>query len=215
MNQIDRKSGLGSIDVGPSKDEIHKRNKMGAAPSGPQEIPHDKANVSASKASPRPSPRKPISKPVNSSEHRVLTNADIAEIRRVLLSEDKRIARQSDLVSLHKSLVESLRILGAGLGDRTAKAAAEDREEISKRIEEMSKSVNEMEGMLRIELGPEMSRQIEAGLDRRAPVPAHRARVRPGWILMICVAFLAGVFLAPELRPTMDLAISEIAERFF
>jgi len=131
----------------------------------------------------------------------ILKPVDARLIARALNEGPAKVAQQGDLVKMHKSRVESMRRLGAGIGDQVAQDAASEREALSARIDGMERAVNGMEAVLRIQLTPEIQSMIDEALARRTQPSGRRRALRQVALAVLVLASLAaGAMFSEELR---------------
>lgn len=118
-----------------------------------------------------------------------------------------RPASQQDLIELHKRFVTMFTTLNEGLSD-TAKARAEkDRAEMDVKIEGLETSLNSLEGMLRIELVPQIRSLIGEEISQKPPMKRQQFRrvLGVGVICAVCV------FIGAEFSEQVGEVVSRIA----
>lgn len=131
--------------------------------------------------------------------------SDAESLKRFLTEGKGALARQADLIEMHRRLVEQMRVLGQGIAEIEDRKAAEDRRVLVERLDEVEKAVNTMEGALRIELPALLQETVDAAVararPRRSPVLAAG-----GVLALVAAGFLAGVVVAPRLGDTEGVA---------
>ena len=109
-------------------------------------------------------------------------------------------ALKRDLVELHRRIVTMFTTLNKGLAEGSERKAAEDRAEITARLDRMEEAVNKMEGILRIEMAPQIRAIVQEELeDQRLTVPSVRM-VWLGRMLMLGGALAFGVVFADQIQ---------------
>lgn len=78
----------------------------------------------------------------------------MAGLLATLLEGENAVAKRKDIGELHKRLITALTTMNSGLSEAQAMRVAEDRKQISEKLEEVERAINSMEGALRIELEP-------------------------------------------------------------
>lgn len=187
--------------TGP-RSEVEEAEAVETAP--PPRSPAAGGEVPRAEARPEGAPRKgaeAAASPSVSASARAATSTvatDAENLKRFLTEGKGALARQADLIEMHRRLVEQMRVLGQGIAEIEERKAAEDRKALVARLDEVEKAVNTMEGALRIELPALLQETVDAAVARARP---HRpAVVRAGGVLILLVAaFAAGVVLAPRL----------------
>lgn len=116
----------------------------------------------------------------------------------------EKSATRGDLVDLHKRMVEMFSTLQDGLGKMSDQKAAKDRLEICEQLNEMERSVNTMEGMLRIEMVPQFRAVLNDALEERRI--GVQPRVRPIIVkgLFLLVGLGAGTFWSSEIMQMVN-----------
>lgn len=124
-------------------------------------------------------------------------------------------AQRGDIADLDKRLQRMFATLDKNVAERieaSTKANAAAQAQLSARVDALEHSVNSIEGLLRIELGPELQRTLDARLD------ARRVSVgRPRNAVLVALAALlgglvAGVVFQAEVTAAIEAAIAAVAE---
>lgn len=115
-----------------------------------------------------------------------LGEADALFLRNRLLDGEKALARQQDLVELHKRMVAMFATLNTGLGEQQDKKASQDREILSAKLDEMNRSVNGMEAAFRIELAPTIEKILHDAL--RSQAVAKRSFWKSSYVFVLALA---------------------------
>jgi len=118
-----------------------------------------------------------------------------------------RPASQQDLIELHKRFVAMFATLNEGLSDGATKRADKDRAEMDAKIEGLETSLNSLEGMLRIELVPQIRTLIGEEIGQKSPMK-RRFLGRLFGIGAICAAC---VFIGAEYSEQVGEMVSRIA----
>lgn len=123
-------------------------------------------------------------------------------------------ARQSDLVELHKRIVAMFTTLREGLGDQSEAKAARDRKEICERLDELEQSMNCMEGMLRIEMTPQIRSVLNEALEECNI--GVQSRWRGGFFraVLLTAGVVAGVVWSAEITQAATAATAFVMELF-
>ncbi len=122
------------------------------------------------------------------------------------------VATQSDLVELHKRIVALFSTLNKGLSETAMAKAAQDRAELSARIDSMEEAVNSMEGVLRIELAPHIRAVFHEEMEdqRRLAKPSFWT-----WVMRAGLAVglvLGGAFFTEEIQSLLELIRGYVAQ---
>lgn len=126
----------------------------------------------------------------------------------------ERPATRKDLVDLHNRLLKMVTTMDIGLRDTASQSAAKDREEIVQRLEDMTESVDSLEGVVRIEITPYFHKALNDVFEERNIGVQSRLGSRLFGIALIGLAFAAGVYFA---EPTLEawLGSLEYSKQFF
>ena len=135
-----------------------------------------------------------MNKPNASESFRTQRDTETATEEDQPAKPSKQVATRSDLVALHKRMVEMFSTLSDGLGESANQKAATDRLELCDRLDEMERSVNTMEGMLRIELLPQIDGVVSAALEKRNVGNSKKFKPITLNILIAAAAICAGVY---------------------
>ena len=139
---------------------------------------------------------------------RRLTDADLVAIKKFLVTGDQAIARQHDLVELHKRFVKMFETLTHGLGQMYTDKADKDRQMLVARLDDMEESVDKMEGALRIEFEPALRAAM-------ADVMAETAKPKRNWLrgAIIATALILGGILAGAVfqEPVRETTVSIVS----
>ena len=139
---------------------------------------------------------------------RRLTDADLVAIKKFLVTGDQAIARQHDLVELHKRFVKMFETLNHGLGQMYTDKADKDRQMLVARLDDMEESVDKMEGALRIEFEPALRAAM-------ADVMAETAKPKRNWLrgAIIATALILGGILAGAVfqEPVRETTVSIVS----
>ncbi|MEX0309020.1 MAG: hypothetical protein AB3N17_02120 [Tateyamaria sp.] len=110
---------------------------------------------------------------------RKLSDADAQFLHAALVDGEHAIARQKDMIELHKRIVAMFTTLNSGLGEQQSKKAEKDREILVAKLDEMGRAVNGMEAAFRIEMAPVLEQMFVNALETRLP------KRRSKWPLVI------------------------------
>lgn len=128
-----------------------------------------------------------------------ITKADAQFLQSVLVEGEQAIARQRDMVEMHKRIVSMFSTLKIGLSEQHAKKASEDRAALVQKLNKMESSVNGLEGALRIEMAPQLEQMLEVALDRRVPREKQRRFGLLGILMASIVSLAAGARYSVEI----------------
>lgn len=157
---------------------------------------NDFSAIADLKAAPDSKMRKSVAIPISG-----LTETDIREIRNALIQGEDSLARRKDIGEMHKRIVNMFSTLNQGLRESQDKKSAEDRVAIERRLEAMERSIDTMEGALRIELPPmlhEMIIEVTSAKKSNGMMPVSKITA----IVTFCIgvamgsAFSANIFNA-------------------
>lgn len=140
----------------------------------------------------------------------VLGEADAKLLHAVLIRGDQAVARQKDLIEMHKRLVNMFTTLKVGLGEQQARKAAQDRKALVQRLEEMERAVNGMEGVLRIEMAPQLEQMLDAALERRLPRPGRRRFRFVGLVLAVLAGLTLGTLYSEPIKQETIRAVAKL-----
>lgn len=118
-----------------------------------------------------------------------------------------RPASQQDLIELHKRFVTMFTTLNDGLSESAKKRAEQERAEMDAKIAGLESSLNSLEGMLRIELVPQIRSLIGEEIAHKSPVKRRLFRRVIG-ISLICGVC---VFLGATYSEQVSELVSRIA----
>jgi hypothetical protein len=156
-------------------------------------------------------PKSDFQNPVSAA---VLTGADAQLLHSALVKGEQAIARQKDMIEMHKRFVAMFTTLNTGLGEQQSRKAAEDRAVLVEKLESMEHAVNGMEGVLRIEMAPQLERMLDDALDRREPKQNPR-RFRVFWVILALIVGLAiGTLYSEKIEETSFQAMGRIGWNF-
>ncbi len=144
----------------------------------------------------------------------VLTEADIQSIRRALTQGEDSLAKRKDIGEMHKRIVAMFATLNQGLAESQDKKAADDRIAIERRLEAMERSIDTMEGALRIELPPmlqEMVIEVAAARNSGRAMPTSRIVM---WTVVFCIGMAIGSFLPTSIASAVTSIFSTTADAF-
>jgi hypothetical protein len=110
-----------------------------------------------------------------------------------------RPVRLGDLVALNRRLVELFTTLNEGLTQSATDKAAADRAALSARLDGMERTVDGLEGLLRIELDGRLRAVCEEIADRKAYARTGKRVSVLALVLALLVGLCAGVLIAPDL----------------
>ena len=113
---------------------------------------------------------------------------------------------QRDLVEFHKRVVEMFATLNQGLSDTALKKAAEDREEICKRVDEIEQAINSMEGLLRIELAPHIRTVLHEEMEDQRQLSRSRFGTLVTWAAAGTALLFIGAFFESEIKEFVTVA---------
>ncbi|MFX0543664.1 hypothetical protein ACEWPM_018455 [Roseovarius sp. S4756] len=140
-----------------------------------------------------------------------LTAADVQMIHKFLMSQEDGLARRGDLTELHKRIVQMLQTLSQAVGETITKKGADDRKELTARIDTLEDAVNRMEGALRIEFEPVLRKAMADVVAERA-MPKRRLGRQMFWTGVILTAGLAlGVAFHTELSGLAKQIVSVLS----
>lgn len=141
-----------------------------------------------------------------------LSNEDARQLKTALIAGDDPMAKRSDLVAMHKRLVEMNTTLGQGLNEAMAKQADATRKSVDGRIGNLEKSVNSIEGALRIELAPLLDRMVAEAVEARTPPARRPVRTTLAAVALIVVGVAIGTQFHDTVRSTATATGSYVAE---
>lgn len=205
MNQIDRTHNKAAAEHG-----FATRRKVAAdiaaepaASLMPETIP-EAETLNSSKPETGPSgPRRPM-----------LTKDDVAALHAGLLRGDHAIAQRRDLGELHRRTVEMFNTLKDDvIASRTAETSAQG-EKLAVRLEQVSKSVDSIDGAIRIELAPMIQSMIREVVQDSLPVAKAKSR-RGLWLVAgLIFGIVIGTVFAAHLTLAANFAVSEVTAVF-
>lgn len=108
-----------------------------------------------------------------------------------LTDGENALAKRKDIGELHKRMITALTTMNSGLSEAQAMRVAEDRKQISEKLDEVERAINSMEGALRIELEP-MLRNILIDATEQSHSPK---RSLPRIIVQTLAVFTLGLGL--------------------
>lgn len=133
------------------------------------------------------------------STQSILGETDIRKIHAALIKGDDSLARRKDLGEIYKRLVSMFTTFEHGISEMQATKASEDRAALVERLNEVERSVNSMEGALRIELEP-MLRGIVADIVlAKIATPKSRIIQRIVRGAVVCVAIAFGAVFSSQI----------------
>lgn len=168
----------------------------------------------ATEAAQAPAAAKPSAAQQAVAPSRRLTDADLAAIKQALLSGDRPLARQKDLIDLHTRMVKMFESLNQGVGEMYVNKADKDRQALSARLDTMEEAVDRMEGALRIEFEPALRSAMADVVAESAP--KDRRILRKGIIASVLIigGILAGAVFADQVTETTISIVSVIETQF-
>lgn len=136
--------------------------------------------------------------PVMADEDETQTPQNEAETPKSGEAQDQ-VALRGDLIELHKRMVDMFKTLSTGLTTITTEKADKDRAVLSARIDEMERSLNTMEGMVRIEMVPQFRAVLNEALEERAIGSTSRVRSWGVAAVLIAAGITAGTVWSDEI----------------
>lgn len=119
-----------------------------------------------------------------------------------MMEGENALAKRKDIGELHKRLIAALTTMNSGLSEAQAMRVAEDRKQISEKLEEVERAINSMEGALRIELEPMLRNiLIDATEQHHAPKRSFSRK-----FMSLSFVFSAGLFFGSIYQPWIEKA---------
>lgn len=140
----------------------------------------------------------------------VLTEADIQVIRAALTQGDDSLAKRKDIGEMHKRIVAMFTTLNQGLAESQSKKAADDRIAIEQRLEAMERSIDTMEGALRIELPPLLQEMVN-GSAAASGKDMPRSKILTT-VAIFCVGIALGSIFSAEVVGTVTHVFSTASD---
>lgn len=204
MNQIDRTQTRGAAEHGftTRRKEVLKTSAK-AASLMPETVPEAETLTSSKPNSGPNGPRRPM-----------LTKEDVAALHAGLLRGDHALAQRRDLGELHRRTVEMFNMLKEDVIASKAADNSAQGEKLAVRLEQVSKSVDSIDGAIRIELAPMIQSMIRDVVAERLPVAKTKNR-RGLWLALGLVCGIGiGTVFAAELSAAANLAVNEVAAAY-
>jgi len=229
MNQITSKTGYAAAQNGP----VQLEPLIGQTQTGPSdmatdmprttriETPPSKTKAGGAQAADAeavgPVPAEGTAKATaNAPRRAAFSEADARLLQRALVTGEGALARRSDLVNMHSSVVKLFETLNQGVGEMYVAKAEKDRSALSARIDGLEEAVNRMEGALRIELEPVLRAAMADVVAQQTPVKTSRGRI--AWTgLALALAVTAGAVFHAPLTATisnLETQVSAIVAKF-
>lgn len=116
-------------------------------------------------------------------------------------SQPQRVppATRKDLVEMNKHLVNMMGTVHRGLSDEAGRRAEEQRAAIDARLVEITRSVNTMEGLMRIELVPQFRMLLDDAVATLRPGHARRSRALMLNALCLAIGLVAGAVFSDRI----------------
>jgi hypothetical protein len=111
------------------------------------------------------------------------------------------------LIELHKRMVYMFKTLSTGLTALTTEKAEKDRATLSARIDEMERSLNTMEGMVRIEMVPQFRTVLNEALEERDIGSPSRLGQRLFLAALAVACVSAGVIWSADISAAWTAAL--------
>lgn len=144
----------------------------------------------------------------------VLTEADIQSIRMALTQGEDSLAKRKDIGEMHKRIVAMFTTLNQGLAASQDKKAADDRTALERRLEAMERSVDNMEGALRIELPPMLQEMVieatSAKISGREVLTSRTVM----WAIVFCSGMAMGSLFSTNITSAVTSIFSAVAGGF-
>jgi len=118
-----------------------------------------------------------------------------------------QVATRRDLIELHKRMVDMFKTLSTGLTALTTEKAEKDRATLSARIDEMERSLNTMEGMVRIEMVPQFRTVLNEALEERDIGSSSRLGQRIFMAALAVACVTAGVIWSADISAAWTAAL--------
>jgi hypothetical protein len=130
-----------------------------------------------------------------------LTPKDAQILLEGLVQGDQALARRKDLGEMYKRIVAMLTTLETGLSERQTARADQERSAMSERLDQIERSVNGVEGVLRIEMDQLIRRAIgDSSVGQPREPSGRRAVRRVMHLAVLCTAVLAGAVFSDQIH---------------
>ncbi len=121
------------------------------------------------------------------------------------------MATKQDMIELHNRIVRMFTTLNQGLSESAQVKAREDRAALGERLDHMQQAINDMEGMLRIEMAPQLRVIVKEELEDQWVSERSRSGGRFFKLLMLIGAVAVGTVFADQIL----IGAGYAADRFF
>jgi hypothetical protein len=139
-----------------------------------------------------------------------LRDSELRKLLAALTRGDEALARRKDLTELHKRVVAMFTTLNQGLVDTQLNKALEDRAQLVERLDQIERSVNSMEGALRIELEPLLKSIVTGAIEKsESGSPRNRANSAMIWV-SLCAALILGAYFSAEIAAVFNQVLSAL-----
>ncbi len=125
-----------------------------------------------------------------------------------------RPATRKDLIDLHSRILKMITTMDVGLKDVADQNAKTDRQDIFRRLDSMTESVNSLEGAIRIEIAPHLQNVLNEVLDKRNIGTSRRFLSRFTWLFLLGCAFAVGVYASDSVLRASFIAIEYVITFF-
>lgn len=120
------------------------------------------------------------------------------------------VASKQDLVELHNRIVKMFTTLNQGLVEMSNTKAQQDREVLTAQLDKVEQSINDMEGMLRIEMAPKLRAIVQEELEDQWVMTRSRSGGRFFKFVLVALAIGAGAVFADQLTVGMEFASDQL-----
>ena len=120
------------------------------------------------------------------------------------------VASKKDLIELHNRLVKMFTTLNQGLNETANAKAQQDREVLTVQLNKVEQSINDMEGMLRIEMAPKLRAIVQEELEDQWVMTRSRSGGRVSKLVVLSLAIGFGAFFSDQLAEGMELASAQL-----
>lgn len=121
------------------------------------------------------------------------------------------VASKQDLIELHNRVVKMFTTLNQGLVEMASTKAQQDREALTTQLDKVEQSINDMEGMLRIEMAPKLRAIVQEELEDQWVMTRSKSGGRVFKIVLLISAIAAGAVFADQLTVGLEFA----SDQFF
>lgn len=147
-------------------------------------------------------PEKPAFKPDQTQRVR-LTQGDMQALHATLIKGDAALAQRKDLGELYKRIVTMISTLDTGLSERQEAQGKSTHKLLSTRLDSMERTINQVEGALRIEMEPMLRTTVNKAINDRLVQNAGRRRTSIGrrmvQVSILLISIYIGSILSKEI----------------